>query len=80
MFLKKDLSHVKRDIEQFIGSKVFLESNKGRQKSIVNKGIISSVYPSIFTIELFEGKLPHRKLCFSYTDVLTDVVKITLCE
>jgi uncharacterized protein Veg len=80
MYVNKDVFLVKNDIESRLGSKVKLESNKGRHKSTVNVGIISDVYPSIFTVQLFEGKLPSRKLSFSYTDVLTNTVEITLCE
>jgi uncharacterized protein Veg len=80
MYVNKDIFLVKNDIERCLGSKVKLESNKGRHKSIINVGIICDVYPSIFTVQLFEGKLPSRKLSFSYTDVLTNTVEITLCE
>ena len=80
MFERSDVMHVRKDIQKFIGSKVQLETNKGRHKSIVNRGIITNVYPSIFTIQLDEGPDPTRKLSFSYTDVLTNSVEITLCE
>lgn len=80
MYIRKDVFLVKQSIQKFIGSKVKLESNKGRHKSTVNEGVISNVYPSIFTIQLFEGGFPSRKLSFSYTDVLTNSVEITLCD
>ena len=80
MFDRSDVFHVRKDIQRIIGSKVQLETNKGRHKSIVNKGVISNVYPSIFTIQLYEGSDPSRKLSFSYTDVLTNTVEITLCD
>ena len=80
MYVRQDVSFVKRDIEKFLGSKVKLESNKGKNKSVINEGIIANVYPSIFTILLNEGPDPSRKMSFSYTDVLTNTVEITLCE
>lgn len=80
MYVRKDVFGVKKDIEKFIGSRVKLETNKGRHKSVVSEGIIANVYPSIFTIQLFEGTDPSRKLSFSYTDVLTNSVEITLCD
>ena len=80
MFVRQDIFFVKRDIEKFLGSKVKLESNKGKNKSTINEGVIANVYPSIFTVQLYEGKQPSRKLSFSYTDVLTNSVEITLCE
>jgi uncharacterized protein Veg len=80
VFDKKDVVHVKKDIERRIGSKVILETNKGRHKSVINEGIIANVYPSIFTIQLSDNDGAKRKLSFSYTDVLTNSVEITLAE
>jgi len=80
LFERSDVLHVRKDIQKIIGSKVQLETNKGRHKSVVNRGIVTNVYPSIFTIQLSEGPDTSRKLSFSYTDVLTNTVEITLCE
>jgi uncharacterized protein Veg len=80
LFDRSDVFHVRKDIQRIIGSKVKLETNKGRHKSVVSRGIVANVYPSIFTVQLNEGPDPSRKLSFSYTDVLTNAVEITLCE
>jgi len=80
LFDRTDVSHVRNDIQRIIGSTVQLETNKGRHKSVINTGIISNVYPSIFTIQLCDTVGTSRKLSFSYTDVLTNAVEITLCE
>ena len=80
MFDRTDVFHVRNDIQRIIGSKVRLETNKGRHKSVISKGIVSNVYPSIFTIQLSDDPDSNRKLSFSYTDVLTNTVEITLCD
>jgi len=80
VFDRSDVCLVKRDIERTIGRRVILETNKGRHKSVVNEGVIANVYPSIFTVQLSERDGAARKLSFSYTDVLTNAVEITLCE
>lgn len=80
MFDRNDVFYVKRDIERRIGRRVILETNKGRHKSVINEGIISNVYPSIFTVQLSNNSGQARKMSFSYTDVLTNSVEITLCE
>ena len=49
MFDLTDVNHVRNDIQRIIGSTVQLETNKGRHKAVVSKGIVSNVYPSIFT-------------------------------
>lgn len=78
MFFNKDISFVKHDIQKYIGSRVKLKSNKGRQKCVINEGVITDVYPSIFTVQLFQGTEACRKISFSYTEVLTNSVEITL--
>jgi uncharacterized protein Veg len=78
LFDRTDVSQVRNDIRQIIGSTVKLETNKGRHKAEINRGIVSNVYPSIFTVQLSGGA--NRNLSFSYTDVLTNTVEITLCE
>ena len=80
MFDRNDVSHVKNDIQRIIGSTVSLETSKGREKSIVRRGVVSNVYPSIFTVQLSDNRSSSRSMSFSYTDVLTKTVQITLCE
>ena len=80
MFDRADVFHVRNDIQRIIGSKVKLETNKGRHKSVVSRGIVSNAYPSIFTVQLSDDSDSSRKLSFSYTDVLTNTVEITLCD
>ena len=80
LYDRNDVFHVRSDIQRIVGSKVRLETNKGRHKSVVDRGVIANVYPSIFTVQLSDGPDPSRKLSFSYTDVLTNAVQITLCD
>ena len=80
MYDRNDVFHVRSDIQRIIGSKVRLETNKGRHKSVIDRGVIANVYPSIFTVQLSDGPGSSRKLSFSYTDVLTNAVEITLCD
>lgn len=80
MYVKNDISQVKRDISRFIGSRVKLESNKGRHKAIITQGTIENVYPSIFTISLDSEELTKRTVSYSYTDVLTRAIEITVFD
>lgn len=78
---KKDLSTIKQFIKGQVGSKVKLESNRRHNKSTINEGIISHVYPSIFTVELAESKyINNRTVSYSYTDILTNSVELTLYD
>jgi len=78
VYVKNDVSQVRKNISQHVGSKVMLETNKGRQKSLTHCGTIESAYPSIFTIALDSASGPKRTVSYSYTDVLTKSVELTV--
>ena len=63
--VNSNVSTVIEEIERLKGASISMEINKGRRK-------IENVYPSIFTVNIGEGKSP---LSYSYTEVLCgDVV------
>ena len=67
-----NVSNVIDEIEKLKGESVSMEVNKGRRRIEKYQGIIENVYPSIFTVNIGEGKNP---LSCSYTEVLCgDVV------
>jgi len=77
---KNDLLQIKKCIENSVGSKVRLLSDKGKRKSIVREGIIENSYPNIFTVR-FENEFDTtRRVSFSYTDVLTKAIELVICR
>ena len=78
MYVRNDVTQIRRNISEIVGSKVMLETNKGRQKSLVTSGIIENTYPSIFTVMLDASSGSQRTVSYSYTDVLTKNVEITV--
>ncbi len=67
-----NVSTVIEEIGRLKGASISMEINKGRRKIEKYQGIIENVYPSIFTVNIGEGKSP---LSYSYTEVLCgDVV------
>ena len=79
MYMMNDVSQVRKDLSQLIGSKVMLQSGKGRQKPDKSQGTIENVYPAVFTIAL-ESEGPKRTVSYSYTDVLTRTIELTLLD
>lgn len=68
------VSSVIEEIEKLKGASISMEINKGRKKIEKYQGIIENVYPSIFTVNIGEGKNP---LSYSYTEVLCGDVIIS---
>lgn len=81
MMKQVDVNMVRKAVVSHIGSRVKVRANKGRHKIDVTEGIIFETYPSIFLIKV-EDAFDHsfQTMSFSYTDVLTKDVQLTLCN
>lgn len=79
MATKEVLAEIKEDLDTFVGTKVKLKSFKGRNKVVEREGVLECTYPNIFVIKLDE-KRTQRRISFSYTDVLTESVELTICS
>lgn len=81
MVLTDDLLTIKNQIDPYVGSKVRVRANKGRKRIVVNEGILENTYPSIFVVKVRnELSNNYRHLSFSYADILTHTVELSLCE
>lgn len=79
--LKTDVGNVRNAVSRHIGSKVTVRCNLGRHKVGVTEGVITETYPSIFLITVKnEAENTSQTVSYSYTDVLTKDVQITLCK
>ncbi len=75
---RNTITQIKHKIEACQGSSVVLKTNKGRKKFKQREGIIEDCFPSVFTVRVDCGKLSERRVSFSYCDVLTETVEVTL--
>jgi len=77
---KGDLFQIKKDIQNFVGEKVQLKTNKGRKKAFIKEGILENTYPSIFVVKFENDYETTRRVSYSYTDILTKAVEIVVCK
>ena len=75
-----DVSDVRKAVFKHRGSKVVVRANKGRHKYDVNEGIIKEVYPYIFMVEVTCSDEENKLISYSYSDLLTKDVQMTLCS
>ncbi len=80
MVKKNRLSAIKDNVKDHIGEKVRLKANKGRKKTTIREGVLENVYPSIFVVKIDGGYNSVRRVSYSYSDILTNTVEVTLCE
>ena len=78
MAVKNTLVQIRKELETHIGKKIKLRANRGRRKTFEKVGVLENTYPSIFVIRVDEEKY-YQRLSFSYADVLTSTVELSLC-
>jgi uncharacterized protein Veg len=71
----RPISDIKKDLEFFVGSKIRLKANRGRNRIIERVGVLESTYPNIFVVKLDERKV-ERRVSYSYADILTETVEL----
>ncbi len=69
------LSDIKKDLESFVGSKIRLKANRGRNRIIEKEGVLESIYPNIFVVKIDERRV-ERRVSYTYADVLTETVEL----
>ncbi|NLJ41571.1 MAG: Veg protein [Clostridiales bacterium] len=74
------LDRVKDVLESNIGERVRLKANRGRRRTYVDEGVISDIYPSVFTVLVNTDDQGTRTLCYTYSDILTSNVELVVCK
>ncbi len=69
------IADIKKDLESFVGSRIRLKANRGRNRIVEKEGVLESIYPNIFVVKLNERKI-ERRVSYSYVDVLTETVEL----
>ncbi|MFZ5968796.1 MAG: Veg family protein [Bacillota bacterium] len=80
MATKNTLAEIRKNVEHFVGEKVRLKANKGRKKVSVKEGVLEKTYPNIFVVRIDGGFNTSRRVSYSYSDILTETVEVTLCN
>lgn len=78
MASKNVLAEIKEDLDSFVGKKIRLRANRGRKRILERTGVLEKTYPHIFVIKIEEQKNPVQRISFSYSDVLTESVELTV--
>lgn len=81
MIAKEDIFAVRQQVKAHVGSKVKIRANKGRKRVVIKEGVLENTYPSIFVIKVQnEQNNTYRSISYSYTDLLTHNVEISICR
>lgn len=77
---KNALLEIKRTMENHVGQKIMLRANGGRRKTIERSGVLEETYPSVFIVKLDQEQQTFKRVSYSYADILTESVEVTVCN
>lgn len=75
---KNTLLDIKRSLEPHVGQKIMLKANGGRRKTIERSGVLEETYPSVFIVKLDQEQQTFKRVSYSYADILTESVEVTV--
>ncbi len=77
---KNALIDIKRSLDAHVGEKIMLRANGGRRKTVERTGVLEETYPSVFVIKLDQDQHAFKRVSYSYADILTETVELTVCR
>lgn len=75
---KNALYDIKSKLENYVGQRIKLKANGGRRKTVERFGILEETYPSVFIVKLDEQQHAFKRVSYSYADILTETVELTI--
>lgn len=69
------LEEIKKDVAELRGKGLKISVNKGRKKIVKYDGEITEVYPSVFTLKIYND-LFIKSLSCSYSDVICGDIRM----
>ena len=78
LWLADALRKIRKDVQSHVGKMVKLKANRGRKKTFEKEGVLEQVYPNIFIVKVTESPEFVRRISYSYSDILTDTVELTV--
>jgi uncharacterized protein Veg len=72
------LEIIKRNLEPFVGKKVMIRADQGRRKVLETEGILENTYPKLFVVKLSDKPGLVKRVSYTYADVLTETVKVSV--
>ena len=76
---KNSLDRIREEVESCIGKRVSVKANKGRKRFVTREGILEEVYPNLFVVKISNQFDSTRRVSYTYSDVLTETVQVTIC-
>lgn len=76
--MPKTLADIKKSLDAHLGKRLHLKANGGRKKTIERAGVLRETYRAVFVVELDQDENAFERVSYSYADILTEAVEITV--
>ncbi|MEK3784769.1 MULTISPECIES: biofilm formation stimulator Veg [Paenibacillus] len=77
---KNSLLDIKRSLDAHVGQKILLRANGGRRKTVERTGVLEETYPSVFIVKLDQEQQTFKRVSYSYADILTESVEVSIYD
>ncbi|MGI6145833.1 MAG: Veg family protein [Bacillota bacterium] len=74
------LVRIKQDLDAYVGRTVRLKANQGRKRIMEAEGVLERTYPKVFVVRIDENPRSVKRISYSYADVLTSTVEVSIDE
>lgn len=78
--MPKTLADIKKSLDCHLGKRLQLRANGGRKKTVERAGILRETYHAVFVIDLDQDENAFERVSYSYADVLTEAVEISIYD
>ncbi|MBM7707288.1 biofilm formation stimulator Veg [Chryseomicrobium aureum] len=78
--MPKTLADIKKSLDCHLGKRLQLRANGGRKKTVERAGILRETYHAVFVIDLDQEENAFERVSYSYADVLTEAVEISIYD
>ncbi len=78
--MPKTLADIKKLLDSHLGKRLHLKVNGGRRRTIERTGVLSETYRAVFVVELDQEENSFERVSYSYADILTDAVEISIID
>lgn len=71
------LERIREDLQDLVGKEIYLKANRGQKKVFEINGVLEQTYPKVFVVS-FQERQVERRVSYSYADLLTKTVEISI--
>lgn len=72
------MKSIRDEVKENLGKKVQVKADKGRKRIVVKKGVLENAFEDVFTVRVVNEFGLKRVISFTYKDILTSTVKLTI--